>query len=113
MAGIIEKIFNIIEQRNVNITEFTQQVGIARNTIYSLTDDSIKYSTLRKIAKVLNLPITYFISDEEEQIHVNSRKKAKQKRDKLALIERQKQLLNELAIITTEVEKELKAKKGS
>jgi len=112
MAEIVKKIFNIIEIRNLNITEFTEQVGIARNTVYKLTDDSIKYSTLKKIAKVLNLPITYFISEEEEQVHQNSRKRAKQKRDKLALIERQKQLLNELAIITAEVEKELKSKKG-
>jgi len=112
MAGIIEKIFNIIEDRNVNITEFTQQVGIARNTIYSLTDDSIKYSTLKKIAKVLNLPITYFIFDEEEHLHESSRKRTKKERDELDLIQRQKQLLNELALITKDVETKLKSKKG-
>ncbi len=111
MSELTDKIYKVIEDRNLNITAFAKQVGLSRDTIYNLSDETIKYSTIKKISKVLNLPITYFISESKELVHSNSRKEAKKKRDKLALIERQKQLLNELAIITSEVEKELKAKK--
>ncbi len=58
MQNIIYKIERLREFKKVSKVDFCSKIGIHRDTLYKLTDDSIKISTLLKISKVLETPIS-------------------------------------------------------
>ncbi len=113
MGTVTDKIYKEIKSRNLNITEFANAIGLSRDTIYNLSDETIKYATIKKIAAVLKLPISFFINDETEEKQKNL--KTGIKKDTVTeLLEKQTRLLNELKSINTDLKQELnKSKKKS
>lgn len=67
MVSISDKIRGIIEAKNLNKTEFSKQIGMARDYVYNLSDETIKVSTLIRICDVLKIPIIDFFSENKAQ----------------------------------------------
>jgi len=102
-----DKIYKEIKDRNLSITDFAKDIDVSRDTIYNLSDDTIKYATVKKIAEVLNLPISFFINDEDEK-RQKVKKTGAKKNNLTELIEKETRLLNELKSVNSEVKQELK-----
>lgn len=62
-----EKIKKLVEDNDRTLSWLAKQVEMSRSGFNSMLDtDSIKVSTLKKIAEVFKVPIDYFFSDEAE-----------------------------------------------
>jgi len=107
MTKVTDKILSEINSRNISITDFANDIGVSRDTVYNFSDDTIKYITVKKIAEVLNLPISFFINDEEEE-EKRKGKKGMKKDVVNVLFQRQSKLLNELNIVAKELQKAMK-----
>ena len=60
--SVIEK---LIEEKNLSQTKVAERIGMSREGFgRMLKGKTMKVSTLDKIAKVLNVPITYFFKEE-------------------------------------------------
>ncbi len=70
MDTIIFKINKLLEQKKITKTAFAKQVGIHLDTVYNLTDEGVKFSTLIKICEVLNVPISHFIENDTEKTEI-------------------------------------------
>ena len=66
MLKIIEiKLKNILVERNLTMKEIVAKIDMTENGFaYSLKNDTLKIITLEKIAKILDVPITYFFTEE-------------------------------------------------
>ncbi len=73
MTSISYKVNKLLEAKKITKTAFAKQVGIHIDTVYNLTDESIKLSTLLKFCEVLNVPINHFLETENyEKTLVNN-----------------------------------------
>ena len=113
MRNIADKIIETVKERNIRITALAKEIGVSRETIYKLSDDSIKLSTIKKVAEFLEVPITYFIEDEPAKKSPKKKAKPTKALDKKAIELVQKKLSKKLTtIIKLELEKEFKLLKG-
>jgi hypothetical protein len=62
----IEKIKSLVSSEKVNITDFCKKINISRDGFYKLNNDSIKLSTIEKIADYFNKPVCFFIDDKHK-----------------------------------------------
>jgi len=77
MNEITDKIFKELKNRKIKITEFAQKMDVSRDTVYKWTDETIRYATIKKIAVYLNLPISHFVNDNNNQKFKIQKPKAK------------------------------------
>ena len=113
MRNISDKIIETVKQKNIKISALAKEIGVSRETIYKMSDESVKFSTIKKAAEFLDVPITYLI--EAEPAKKSSKKKAKPTKplDKKAIEQVEKKLSKKLTtIIKFELEKEFKSLKG-
>ncbi|MDF2449434.1 MAG: Cro/C1-type DNA-binding domain [Bacteroidota bacterium] len=65
MASISYKINELREAKKLTKTAFAELIGVNRDTVYNLSDESIKVSTLLKISEKLDVPVSFFFSSAE------------------------------------------------
>lgn len=73
------KIKELLSEKKLSMTEFSEKLGVSRNTVYNITDKDyhIDIELLKRVAKVLDIQITDFFDAEdlkivaelEDQIH--------------------------------------------
>jgi DNA-binding XRE family transcriptional regulator len=61
------KIEKLIESKSINKTRFAELIGVSRDTVYNLSDESIKVATLIKVSEVLGVPIMHFFEKQDEK----------------------------------------------
>ena len=71
MSSILHKIESEIKIKGLTIADFTKKIGISRGGFYSLDENSLKVSTLKKIALTLDRPVAYFIEESVNSSFVN------------------------------------------
>jgi len=68
----------LLDKNNLSVDQFAEKIGLKRGAVYNLiAENSTKIETLEKIAKVLDVPISYFFNETEQneyQEKVNSNK---------------------------------------
>jgi len=103
MEIIKDKILKTVKKKKIKITEFAKEIGMSRAAIYNLTDETIKYSTIKKIANYLDVPVSDLINDDAKtKIKTGV---SKQKKESAKQLNR---LLNKLASVHSEFRKEFK-----
>jgi len=66
MFDFENKIRRIIKDNNLTIREFCRSIGIADMTLYNnFKKKSIDTKYLQKTSEVFNIPLSYFLSDNE------------------------------------------------
>lgn len=70
MSNIIGRIEKIIEQKKLSKAEFARLMGISRASLYTISDDSLKFSTIEKAAKILGVSVSYLIDTNNEEKNV-------------------------------------------
>ncbi|MBA2612568.1 MAG: helix-turn-helix transcriptional regulator [Bacteroidetes bacterium] len=58
---MVHKIKKALEASKLTHAEFADKVGISRDTVYKLNDETIKLATIEKICQVLGLDFAEFI----------------------------------------------------
>jgi DNA-binding Xre family transcriptional regulator len=61
MSSISYKIDKLLEVKKLSKTKFAKLINVNRDTVYNLSDETIKVSTLLKISEILDTPIEYFL----------------------------------------------------
>jgi transcriptional regulator with XRE-family HTH domain len=70
MKSIELEVKNFIKGNNMTMDQFIDKVGMSAPGWYNmLRTDSMKVTTLQKIAEIMGVDICYFFSDEEKVIN--------------------------------------------
>lgn len=80
-----EKLKNLIDDKNITIKELAKLIGKTRNTVYSYLrgDSSIDVNSLMMICEEYEIPISYFLKDDEKKSLFREIEKLKDEIDRL------------------------------
>lgn len=95
--SIKSKIEYELFRQKISITELTKKIGMSRDGYYKINDNSIKISTLKKIASVLNKPLSFFLEEKHPEQHVVNEAPARYGKEELTeIIRKQQEEINQL-----------------
>lgn len=83
------KIRELMSKEKIDAPTLAKNIGKTKQAVYDILDkEDLNTSLLRKLAKVFNVPITYFFTDDAESIDSqveleNLRKEVEQLRDEV------------------------------
>jgi len=89
MSSISHKIEKLLEAKSLTKSRFAELIGVNRDTVYNLTDETIKLSTLLKISEVLGVSISHFLPNSvgNNQQKIVSEPKESYKKPKKSFID--------------------------
>ncbi len=70
MISITERIFKTAKEKKVKKSKMAREIGVSREMMYKMTDQNIKYATIKKMAVVLNVTVAYLTNNDNNEAHL-------------------------------------------